>query len=143
MRQAQTIPNKETVEFVVCCNAATAALLEPMQPYFTQMARATVVEMSPEAEFGGWQVTKAISGFDGLTEVRVDAKKFIDVEAEKARLGKDRDKLTKFVGSLNGKLSNEKFVANAPAEVVEAERAKLAEAQSQIASIEAALAKLG
>ena len=141
-RQGQSIPNRETVEFVVRCDAATAGLLEPMQPYFTQMARATLKSIGPDTESPEIASSKSLSGFESAIEVHVDVAAFIDVEAERARLTKEQANLTKFTKSIGGKLSNEKFVANAPAEVVEAERAKLAEAESQLAAVEAALAKL-
>ena len=48
----------------------------------------------------------------------------INIEEEIARLEKELDKWTKEVKRVQGKLSNERFVSNAPDEVVEAERAK-------------------
>ena len=51
----------------------------------------------------------------------------IDVEAEKARLDKEIEKIQKEVGKSKGKLGNEKFVANAKPEVVAVERERLAE----------------
>ncbi|MEO1498144.1 MAG: valine--tRNA ligase [Planctomycetota bacterium] len=153
VRQAQAIPNKETVEFVVRCDEPTAELLTPMQPYFTQMARATATALGPDAAMPEITSSKSLTGLDGsrgngargdgAIEVHVDVAAFIDVEAEKQRLAKEQANLTKFVGSLRGKLSNDKFVANAPAEVVDAERAKLAEAESQLAAVETAIGKLG
>jgi valyl-tRNA synthetase len=47
------------------------------------------------------------------------------------------------VQRLEAKLSNQGFVAKAPAAVVEGERAKLASAQEKLAATKAALAKLG
>ncbi len=80
----------------------------------------------------------------GQLEVLVPMAGLIDKAAELARLQKEIDKLTKEQQRLNGKLSNEKFVAKAPAEVVEKEKSKLKEAadalsklQEQIARIEA------
>ncbi len=142
VRQGQQIPNKETLEFTVKCDAATADLLRPMQPYFTQMARATATALGPEAAAPDVAASKPLSGFEGPVEVHVDVAAYIDVEAEKKRLAKEQAQLTKYVGGVKGKLSNEKFVANAPAEVVEAEKARLAEAEAQLVSIQAALAKL-
>ncbi|MEN1678731.1 MAG: class I tRNA ligase family protein, partial [Planctomycetota bacterium] len=139
VRQSQGIAWTESLEFAVQCDAESAALLEPMRPYFAQMAKATPTAAGPNVAPAGVVASKTL----GPIEVHVDVERFIDVDAERARLTKERDKLAKFVGGLEGKLSNEKFVANAPAEVVEQQRAKLAEAQSQLASIEAALAKLG
>lgn len=142
VRQAQQIPNKETIEFTVKCDAATAELLEPMQPYFTQMARATAIALGPDAATPDIAASKPLAGFDSQLEVHVDVAAFIDVEAEKTRLGKEQAQLTKYVGGVKGKLSNEKFVANAPADVVAGEKQRLAEAETQLAAIEAALAKL-
>jgi valyl-tRNA synthetase len=51
----------------------------------------------------------------------------IDLEAEAARLQKELAKVTEEVARLHKKLSNERFVANAPEEVVETEREKMEE----------------
>ena len=51
----------------------------------------------------------------------------IDLSAEAARLQKEIAKVTEEIARLHKKLSNEKFVANAPEEIVAAEREKLAE----------------
>lgn len=51
----------------------------------------------------------------------------IDLAAEAARLQKELAKVTEEIARLHKKLSNERFVASAPAEIVDAEREKLAE----------------
>jgi len=66
----------------------------------------------------------------GETEVLVPMAGLIDKEAELKRLDKEVDKLDKEIGRLEGKLTNEKFTAKAPAEVVDKEKAKLADYQS-------------
>jgi valyl-tRNA synthetase len=60
----------------------------------------------------------------------------IDLGAEAARLQKELAKVTEEIARLQKKLGNEKFVANAPEDVVAAEREKLAEyveSQSRLA----------
>ena len=74
--------------------------------------------------------------------MHLDISDFFDVEAEKKRLDGEKEKLAKFAKSISGKLSNENFVSRAPAEVVQAEREKLAEVEEKLTAIEAALAKL-
>jgi valyl-tRNA synthetase len=59
----------------------------------------------------------------------------IDKDAELARLSKEIDRLQGEVQRTEGKLNNEKFVGKAPAEVVEKEKAKLAEAKSSLESL--------
>ncbi|MGC3871835.1 valine--tRNA ligase [Halomonas sp. GXIMD04776] len=66
----------------------------------------------------------------GDMEVLVPMADLIDKETELARLTKEMDKQDKFITGVERKLSNESFIAKAPAEVVDKERAKLAEAQA-------------
>ena len=66
----------------------------------------------------------------------------IDVAAEKKRLEKAAQKVGKEVGGIKGKLSNEKFLAKAPDEVVEEQRERLAAAEAEQAKLEAALKRL-
>ncbi|MBR6324457.1 MAG: valine--tRNA ligase [Victivallales bacterium] len=59
----------------------------------------------------------------------------VDLDAEKKRLEKQEAELAKYVGVVEKKLSNEKFVSKAPADIVAQERAKLAEAQEKLARV--------
>ena len=70
----------------------------------------------------------------------------VDVAKELERIGKELEKARKNLQSLEGKLSNEKFVSRAPEAVVNAEREKAQKARDLIASLEQseeALKKLG
>ena len=66
----------------------------------------------------------------------------IDVAEEKARLEKVLGKLEKELKSLSGRLGNPKFVASAPTEVVDENRARLAEGEDEASRIRDALARL-
>jgi valyl-tRNA synthetase len=68
-------------------------------------------------------------------EVYLPLEGLIDVEAEKIRLGKEIDKLTKEVTKCEAKLGNASFVDRAPAEVVEQEKARLAEWKGKLAQL--------
>lgn len=65
---------------------------------------------------------------EGL-ELNIPLEGLVDIEAEKARLDKELDKLKGEVARVEKKLSNERFVSNAPEAVVAAEKAKLAKYQ--------------
>ena len=73
----------------------------------------------------------------------VELNQTINVEEECARLKTDLAYQQGFLTSVQKKLSNERFVNNAPAPVVERERKKLADAQSKIKRIEEAMKQLG
>jgi valyl-tRNA synthetase len=142
IRQTQNIPQREEITFSVRCDAGAAKLLRPMQPYFTQMARATATELGPNAAASDVAASRTLAGRQGQIEVHVDVSRFIDTKAERKRLEKDRDNLGKQIGTIEGKLANQNFVEKAPAELVEQQRAKLDELRGQLASVETALAKL-
>ena len=72
----------------------------------------------------------------GSLKVLVPMKGLIDPTAELNRLNKVRDKLQAQADAINKKLSNESFVAKAPAQVVQAEKMKLAELNGQLAEVE-------
>jgi valyl-tRNA synthetase len=66
----------------------------------------------------------------------------IDVEEERARLTKELEYARGFLKSVDGKLNNERFVAGAPADVLDRERKKQADTVAKIKALEESLAKL-
>ena len=72
----------------------------------------------------------------GELEILVPMAGLIDKDAELARLQKEIDKLAKDFARVEGKLNNPKFVDNAPAAVVEKEKAKMVDMQATIGKLE-------
>jgi valyl-tRNA synthetase len=86
---------------------------------------------------------KEPENLDGMvTCATADAKLYIpmgqlvDVAKELERVSKELEKARKNLASLEGKLSNEKFISRAPEAVVNAEREKAAKAKDLIAQLE-------
>lgn len=86
---------------------------------------------------------------DGALSYRVKSNEYfipitgnIDVEAEVAKLTEELNYTKGFLRSVQGKLSNEKFVAGAPEQVIANERKKEADALAKITMIEQSLAGL-
>jgi valyl-tRNA synthetase len=86
---------------------------------------------------------------DGALSYRVKSNEYfipitgnIDVEAEIAKLTEELIYTKGFLKSVQGKLSNEKFVAGAPEQVIANERKKEADALAKIATIEQSIAGL-
>jgi valyl-tRNA synthetase len=138
IRGRQNVPPRQGIEFSVRCDAETAALLEPMEPYFQSMAGATCTGRGPDVEAPALSANAASPGL----EVFVDLAGVIDVEAEKARNLKEEEKVVGLIAGKKKKLSNENFVSRAPAEVVQRERDSLAELEEQLAAIRAVLERL-
>jgi valyl-tRNA synthetase len=137
-RSRHNIPPKTPLRFSVRCDAETAALLQPMAPYFDSMAGATGTAWSASLAAPATSASFLIEG----GEVFVDLADHIDVDAEIARKTKE---LARLAGAISGKqrqLANESFVARAPAEVIEKERAALAQLEDLQTATQAALAGL-
>ena len=117
-------------------NSATA-------PFFARLASASGIEVAESfpadrvsADTCVQVVTPAATAYLPLSDL-------VDYEKERARLTAEIAKVSAEVDRLDRKLSNQGFVAKAPAAVVDAERAKLAAAREKLTATEAALAKLG
>jgi valyl-tRNA synthetase len=67
----------------------------------------------------------------------------IDIDVERTRLSRDRDKAAAEAKKLIQKLSNPDFISRAPEEVVAENRERLEAAQSEVARLQAALDRLG
>jgi len=67
----------------------------------------------------------------------------MDLDAEKARLGKNLEKLSKEAGAIKGRLSNQGFVAKAPEHVVTEAKEQLVDLEAQIEKVNAAITRLG
>ncbi|MGO2340168.1 MAG: valine--tRNA ligase [Psychrobacter sp.] len=90
----------------------------------------------------GDEVPLSSSSMVGQLRVLVPMKGLIDPTAELARLGKSYDKLKGQADGIARKLGNEGFVSKAPAQVVEAEKAKLAELEGQLTAMTAQMEEL-
>lgn len=90
----------------------------------------------------GDEVPLSSSSMVGQLRILVPMKGLIDPTAELKRLGKSFDKLQKQAEGISRKLSNEGFVSKAPAEVVDAEKAKLAELEGQLTAMTAQMEQL-
>ena len=117
-------------------NSATA-------PFFARLASASGIEVAESfpadrvsADTCVQVVTPAATAYLPLSDL-------VDYEKERARLTAEIAKVSAEVERLDKKLTNQGFVAKAPAAVVDAERAKLAAAREKLTATEAALAKLG
>ncbi len=79
----------------------------------------------------------------GTDEYAVPLGSLIDTDAEAEKAEAEIKRLEGFMAGIQKKLSNERFVQNAPAQVVELERKKLSDAESKIAALRETLKALG
>ena len=132
VRNQKNIPQKEVLELQV----VGANPLAAYDCIITKMANVASVDVVESKGQG------AAAFMIGTTEFAVLLGNLIDVEAEIAKAEAELKHLQGFLAGIEKKLSNERFVANAPAAVVELERKKQADAQSKIATLNETLASL-
>jgi valyl-tRNA synthetase len=114
------------------------ARLSRIKNQFKALAKVESLEIVKEGD----EVPLSSSSMVGQLRVLVPMKGLIDPTAELARLGKAHEKLQKQADGIARKLGNEGFVSKAPAEVVEAEKAKLAELEGQLTAMTAQMEQL-
>jgi valyl-tRNA synthetase len=129
-------PGAKAPLVIVGANALTRERGERHEAALERLARIEGISFADVAPKGAAQIVV------GEATACLPLGTLIDLDAEKTRLAKSRDKTVADIERINAKLGNEKFVANAKPELVEAEREKLAELTQQLASLDAALSRL-
>lgn len=133
IRKDKNISFKETIDLKVLNN-------EKASTYFDSviMKLGNVVDL----QYVDDKVNGALSYRVKSNEYFIPVGEGIDVEAEIKKLEEELNYTQGFLKSVQGKLSNEKFVSGAPEKVIEMERKKEADALAKIATLEESLAGL-
>ena len=133
IRKDKNISFKETIEFSILNNDKVSSNFDAV---IQKMGNISAINY----------VTESV---DGALSFRVKSNEYfipmgdaIDVEAEKAKLEEELKYTQGFLRSVQGKLSNERFVNNAPEQVITIERQKESDALAKIETIKASLKSL-
>ncbi|TEA77333.1 valine--tRNA ligase [Allopusillimonas ginsengisoli] len=113
-----------------------AITLSSNSMYLTALAKLEGVEVVSQLPDVGAPVQIV-----GTTQLMLHVE--IDVEAERARLGKEIERLEKEIAKAQGKLANASFVQRAPAAVVEQEKIRMAQFGETLSKVQAQVARLG
>jgi valyl-tRNA synthetase len=113
------------------------------EAFFVRLASASELVVSTGFDASEVSADNAVQIITDAATIYLPLSDIIDFEKEKARLEGEKKKLEGEIERIEKKLSNEGFVAKAPAAVVEGEKAKMAKYRENLDGIVAALAKLG
>ena len=130
VRQQKNISPKEGLELKVKGDFPAEVL-----PVVVKLANVTVAQAEGDMSAAQRFMVRTVEMFVPLTGL-------VNVEEETAKLEAELEYQTKFLESVRKKLSNERFVSNAPEAVVAVERKKEADSLSKIESIQSALKAL-
>ena len=133
VRKQSNTPQKEALELKVIADENYPAELVAVLSKMANLASVTVVEeKDPTAQAF---IVKTTQYFVPMSES-------IDVEAELEKLAADEKYYEGFLRTVMGKLSNERFVQNAPEAVVQTERNKKRDAEAKLEAIRERMAAL-
>jgi valyl-tRNA synthetase len=140
--EAEIHPSMKIEACLVCPDQEKAVIVGEFAQAIVDMARLTGLTVERESS----KSDDAATFIAGDIEIYVPLKGLVDVEAELAKLAKEREKVEIKLRQINGKLGNAGFLANAPADVVDKEKekkdvldarlAKIAEAEEKLKKIE-------
>lgn len=137
VRSEMNVPAGATAPLIlVDASPTTRARAERHDAAIKRLARVEVISFADEAPKGVVQIVL------GEAVACLPLGSLVDVAAEKSRLEKAKTKVESDITRTAAKLGNEKFVANADPDVVEAEREKLAELDQQLISLKIALQRI-
>src|SRR5881296_3867477 len=139
IRAEMNVDAKQTVSVRIATNdPQLTQLLSNAREYIFKLAQVNQVEIVPRLS-GDKLAAQAVAG--GLA-LEVLLAGLIDVEAERARLKKELEKIQREVDKLERALANNSFVERAPKEVVEENRRRLADYRDEAAKLAEGLKRL-
>ena len=124
-------PATELPVFVVNTTALDRERFNRNETYLGRLAKVSGITVLSEEE----APPANLMALCGDLEIRVPMAGVIDIEAELKRLDKEIERQQKEVAKLDGKLSNKAFIERAPADIVEAEKQKKAQAETALTTL--------
>ena len=138
--QMNVTPKTKTEVIVVSADDQVRDIFARGAGFLSPLAMATRVSVqADDAGISENAVTIPIRD----AKVRIPLEELVDFAAEKARLEKEKKRLEGELKRVSGKLSNQGFLAKAPANVIEEEKEKQTKYQALMAQVEESLARLG
>ena len=131
-------PGKPLKVILDAGSAQDREFLEESRDFIQKVGRVESIEWLPS----GTTAPESAIALVGDLKILIPMSGLIDKDAELARLDKEIQRLTKEVPRLEGKLSDEGFLAKAPEAVVAKERTRLDDLKSNLAELELQIQKI-
>ena len=128
VRQSFNIPTSATVDVEIRAEGKEKEIFTEIEAYIRRLAKVNNITY---AEMNAPTPPKSAAAVVSASKLIVPLADLIDLDAEIKRQEKKLEKLTNEKNSLEGRMKNEKFVANAPKELVEQTNARIAEISAQ------------
>ena len=131
-RAEMDVPPSKKAKVIIVPTEEKKAAVEATKEYFVTLASASMVEIADnENNIPEDAVSVVING----AKIFIPLDELVDFEKEKERLTKEKAKLEGEIKRVNGKLSNQGFLAKAPESLVNAEKAKKEKFEEMMKSV--------
>jgi len=137
VRATHNVPPSRPLAVSIRAAASEADLVTANAELIASVARVERISIGADAVKPDARAATTVCG--GMSVFVADV---VDVAAERARLTKERQTVSRGITAARSKLDNERFLANAPPTVIEAERKRLADMEGRLRTIEGALGEL-
>jgi valyl-tRNA synthetase len=131
-------PGKRITAVLDCKNPEISGILAAGEGYVRSLAKVDQLSCGEGVE----RPSQAATQVAGEVEILLPLAGLIDLDEELKRLEKEIAKVAKDIAMFSKKLSNESFLSKAPADVLEKDRQKLADAEEKAAILRQSLARI-
>lgn len=128
LRQSFNIPTSTNINVEIRADKEEKSIFEAIESYIHRMAKVNEITYN---DADAPLPPKSAAAVVSSSKLIVPLADLIDIKAEIARQEKKMSKLTNEKNSLEGRMKNEKFVANAPKELIEQTKARIEELTTQ------------
>lgn len=129
--EADVHPSTKIEALVICGDKQKAELIASFTSAISDMTRLSRLTVQQEAD----KPADAATYIYNDIEIFVPLKGLVDVESELAKLQRERQKIEAKLAQVNGKLSNKKFIDNAPDDIIAKEQEKKENLDAKMAKI--------
>ena len=131
-RAEMDVPPSKKAKVIIVPTEEKKSAVESTKEYFVTLASASTVEIvDNESNIPEDAVSVVING----AKIFIPLDELVDFEKEKERLTKEKSKLESEIKRVNGKLSNQGFLAKAPETLVNEEKAKKEKFEEMMKSV--------
>ena len=131
-------PNKRSDLFIRVADDSLGTLLSSYQDYFRSLAKIDTLHVGKDIKKPGLSASAVISG----AEIFIPLEGLINVDSEKHRLEKELANLKNQLERLSKKLANADFLKNAPADIVDKEKARKTDIEDRVEKLNKNLEQL-
>ena len=138
MRSRVNIPPSKNVKLIIKCNEHNRSLISQNDELLISLAKLDSYEYGDSKN----KITESATSVVRGVELYIPLKGLVDLEKEKMQLLKRKIKIEDLLKGIDGKLSNENFINNAPEKIIKGEKEKELSLKDELTKINSNISML-